>query len=87
MEFTVEDPNVFTMAWSGAATYRKSDGTWVENSVVALASSAFQITTLSTQALIASAKKITITAGATCRLNDPLGDEACSGILLSQKEQ
>jgi hypothetical protein len=31
VEFTVEDPNVFTMPWSGAATYRKSDGIWVEN--------------------------------------------------------
>ena len=31
VEFTVEDPNVFRMPWSGAATYRKSDGTWVEN--------------------------------------------------------
>lgn len=31
VEFTVDDPNVFRMAWSGAATYRKSDGTWVEN--------------------------------------------------------
>jgi len=31
VEFTVEDPNVFKMPWSGAATYRKSDGTWIEN--------------------------------------------------------
>lgn len=31
VEFTVDDPNVFRMPWSGAATYRKSDGTWVEN--------------------------------------------------------
>lgn len=31
VEFTVEDPKVFTMPWSGAATYRKSDGIWVEN--------------------------------------------------------
>ena len=31
VEFTVEDPNVFRMPWSGAATYRKSDGTWIEN--------------------------------------------------------
>jgi len=31
VEFTAEDPNVFRMPWSGAATYRKSDGIWVEN--------------------------------------------------------
>jgi hypothetical protein len=31
VEFTVEDPNVFRMPWSGAATYRKSDGAWIEN--------------------------------------------------------
>jgi len=31
VQFTVEDPNVFTMPWSGAATYRKADSTWVEN--------------------------------------------------------
>ena len=31
VEFTVEDPNVFRMPWSGAATYRKSDGIWIEN--------------------------------------------------------
>jgi hypothetical protein len=31
VEFTVEDPNIFRMPWSGAATYRKSDDVWVEN--------------------------------------------------------
>lgn len=31
VEFTVEDKNVFTMPWSGAATYRKAGGDWVEN--------------------------------------------------------
>jgi hypothetical protein len=31
VQFTIEDPNVFTMPWSGAATYRKADSIWVEN--------------------------------------------------------
>ena len=31
VEFRVEDPKVLNMPWSGAATYRKSDGIWVEN--------------------------------------------------------
>ena len=31
IQIALEDPNVFRMPWSGAATYRKSDGTWVEN--------------------------------------------------------
>ena len=30
VEFTVEDPNVFTMPWSGIATYGRAD-MWVEN--------------------------------------------------------
>jgi len=29
--FTVEDPNVFTTAWSGFATYSKADDLWTEN--------------------------------------------------------
>jgi hypothetical protein len=31
VEFTVEDPNVFNMPWSGIATYGHADGLWVEN--------------------------------------------------------
>jgi hypothetical protein len=31
VQFTVDDPNVFTTPWSGAATYRKAGGEWVEN--------------------------------------------------------
>ncbi len=29
--FTVEDPNIFTTAWSGFATYSKADDLWTEN--------------------------------------------------------
>ena len=45
------------------------------SSVVALASTAFQITTPRTHALIASAKKATMTAGATCLAIDVLVEE------------
>ncbi len=31
VEFTVEDPNVFTKPWSGMATYSRADEIWVEN--------------------------------------------------------
>jgi len=31
VQFTVEDKNVFTMPWSGSATYRRAGGEWVEN--------------------------------------------------------
>ena len=31
VEFTVEDPNVYTTKWSGKATYSKADDLWVEN--------------------------------------------------------
>ena len=31
VEFTVEDPNVFTKPWSGMATYSRADDIWVEN--------------------------------------------------------
>jgi hypothetical protein len=31
VQFTVEDKNYFTMAWGGAATYRKAGSEWVEN--------------------------------------------------------
>jgi hypothetical protein len=31
VQFTVEDKTYFTMAWSGAATYRKAGSEWVEN--------------------------------------------------------
>lgn len=31
IQFTVEDKNYFTMAWGGAATYRKAGSEWVEN--------------------------------------------------------
>ena len=31
VQFTVEDKNYFTMAWGGAATYRKAGSDWVEN--------------------------------------------------------
>ena len=31
VEFTAEDPNVFTKPWSGLATYSKADDIWVEN--------------------------------------------------------
>jgi hypothetical protein len=31
VSFTVEDKNVFTMPWSGLATYRKAGTEWVEN--------------------------------------------------------
>jgi len=31
VEFTVEDPNVFTKSWSGMATYSRADDIWVEN--------------------------------------------------------
>jgi hypothetical protein len=31
VEFTVEDPNVYTQKWSGKATYSKADDLWVEN--------------------------------------------------------
>ena len=31
VEFTVEDPNVYTEKWSGKATYSKADDLWVEN--------------------------------------------------------
>jgi hypothetical protein len=31
VEFTVEDPNVYTQKWSGKATYGKADDLWVEN--------------------------------------------------------
>ena len=48
---------------------------WPRSSVVALASSAFQITIPSTQALMTSANRMTITDGAICRLRDPLGEE------------
>jgi hypothetical protein len=30
LQFTVEDPNVYTMPWSAASTYRKPSGEWVE---------------------------------------------------------
>ena len=31
IQFTVEDKNYFTMAWGGAATFRKAGSPWVEN--------------------------------------------------------
>jgi hypothetical protein len=31
VQFTVEDENVFTMPWSGFATYRRASNGWVEN--------------------------------------------------------
>lgn len=31
VQFTVDDKNYFTMAWGGAATYRKAGSDWVEN--------------------------------------------------------
>jgi len=31
IQFTVEDPNVFTKPWSGMATYSRADDIWVEN--------------------------------------------------------
>jgi hypothetical protein len=30
IDFTVEDPSVFTMAWSGRVTYRRLVGIWPE---------------------------------------------------------
>jgi len=31
VQFTVEDPNVFTKPWAGIATYSRADAIWVEN--------------------------------------------------------
>jgi hypothetical protein len=31
VQFTVEDKNIFTMPWSGSATYRRAANQWVEN--------------------------------------------------------
>ena len=69
------------MAWvacSASECARLRPAVWPRSSVVDFASIAFQTTMPSTQALIASAKRITIAAGIKYRPNDALAEEGWS---------